>query len=306
MMASDLDGSKPFSAGLRAIRLLNSRVCRPAGGDRPEPGNVNSTSGSYPLAQHAPLAPKRDDVPLLDPCSWQLSAGAKGRHNFVDFQHVGPTLCVAPHDKQRLKTASRLSKGASYMPVESQLPTVRTADEAVVESSLSVKHDRTQVGQHRIFFTSLPKSLRAEWGRQHLRLRHDAKKPISFCSGCARSGQIPLFTGTICSENMDNIDNMEEDFRPLTLKRSIVPPYTPTARRTTIPGYAGKAAYANTTANSVLDMHRTLETKGRPVFGRVAPLSRMVTTVSPFNPSLLSPTLPVSCARHTKRLWQNK
>ena len=38
-----------------------------------------------------------------------------------------------------------------------------------------------------------------------------------------------ICSGTIGSQNMDNIDNMEEDFHPLTLKRSIVPQYTPTA-----------------------------------------------------------------------------
>ena len=37
-------------------------------------------------------------------------------------------------------------------------------------------------------------------------------------------------SGTIGSENMHNIDNMDEDFHPLTLKRSIIPRYTPTAR----------------------------------------------------------------------------
>lgn len=29
---------------------------------------------------------------------------------------------------------------------------------------------------------------------------------------------------------MDNLDNRDEDFLPLTVKRSVVPPYTPTAR----------------------------------------------------------------------------
>ncbi|XP_051815689.1 spermatogenesis-associated protein 48 [Acanthochromis polyacanthus] len=73
-------------------------------------------------------------------------------------------------------------------------------------------------------------SVGADWNRRQLRLRNDAKKPVSFCSGCPRSGQIPLYTGTIGSENMENIDNTDEDFHPLTLKRSIIPPYTPTAQ----------------------------------------------------------------------------
>ena len=37
-------------------------------------------------------------------------------------------------------------------------------------------------------------------------------------------------SGAIGSENMHNIDNMDEDFHPLTLKRSIIPRHTPTAR----------------------------------------------------------------------------
>ncbi|KAF7669901.1 hypothetical protein LDENG_00115310 [Lucifuga dentata] len=87
-------------------------------------------------------------------------------------------------------------------------------------------------------------SVGAEWNKLQLRSRHDAKKPISFCSPCPRSGQIPLYTGTIGSKNMDNIDNMDEDFQPLTLKRNTLPFYTPTSHRTTIPGYTGKAVYA--------------------------------------------------------------
>lgn len=39
-----------------------------------------------------------------------------------------------------------------------------------------------------------------------------------------------ICSGTIGSTNMDNIDNRDEDFLPLTVKRSVVPPYTATAR----------------------------------------------------------------------------
>lgn len=47
---------------------------------------------------------------------------------------------------------------------------------------------------------------------------------LSFCvlfCGCS---------GTIGSKNMDNIDNINEEFHPLTLKRSVIPAYTPTAQ----------------------------------------------------------------------------
>ncbi|XP_030604377.1 spermatogenesis-associated protein 48 [Archocentrus centrarchus] len=142
-------------------------------------------------------------------------------------------------------------------------------------------------------------SVGAEWSRRQLRLTNDAKKPISFCSTYPRSGQIPLYTGTIGSDNMDNIDNMDEDFHPLTLKRSIVPPYTPTARRTTIPGYTGKAAYADSAAASACSSG-TFKELGTSVFGHKAPLSRTVTTVAPCSP-FLRPVLPVSCTS----AWQD-
>ncbi|XP_035462686.2 spermatogenesis-associated protein 48 [Scophthalmus maximus] len=152
-------------------------------------------------------------------------------------------------------------------------------------------------------------SIGAEWNRQQLRLRNDAKKPISFCSGCPRSGQIPLYTGAIGSENMDNIDNMDENFQPLTLRRSIVPPYTPTARRTTIPGYTGKAAYADSGADAAVSVlavatparsSGAIEEAGSPVFSHAAPLSRMVTTTTPCNP-FLRPRAPGLTQRHTRR-----
>ncbi|XP_069395204.1 protein SPMIP7 [Paralichthys olivaceus] len=163
----------------------------------------------------------------------------------------------------------------------------RMADPVSEGPSLRRYHSRPQLWQ----------SIGAEWSRQQLRLRNDAKKPISFCSGCPRSGQIPLYTGTIGSENLDNIDNMDEIFQPLTLKRSIVPRYTPTARRSTIPGYTGRAACADSGADAALSVPAparssgAIEDAGRPVFSHTAPLSRMVTTAGPSNPFL---RLPVS------------
>ncbi|XP_029305507.1 spermatogenesis-associated protein 48 [Cottoperca gobio] len=112
----------------------------------------------------------------------------------------------------------------------------------------------------------------------------------------------------IGSENMHNIDNMNESFHPLTLKRSVVPPYAPTARRTTIPGYTGKAAYANSGADAAVSVppvssparsSGTIRESGHPTFGHAAPLSRMVTATTPCNP-FLRPALPVT-HKHARR-----
>lgn len=65
-----------------------------------------------PAAEHATLAPLRDDVPLLDPCCGQLSAGAevdlglKGRTKFIDFHHVASGLWVPPGFRERPQAAS--------------------------------------------------------------------------------------------------------------------------------------------------------------------------------------------------------
>ncbi|XP_039995692.1 uncharacterized protein LOC120796721 [Xiphias gladius] len=193
-MTAVLDPLEPFSAELHVIRRLNSSLYRTGGRNGLEPGCENSPLARFhPPAECVTLAPSRSDVPLLDHCFGQLSAGAevdlgvKGQQKFIIFHHVASALWT-------------------------------------------------------------------EWNRQQLRLRNDAKKPIAFCSRCPRSGQIPLYTGTIGSENMDNIDNMDEDFHPLSLRRSILPPYTATARRTTIPGYTGKAAYANSGADAAVSV----------------------------------------------------
>ncbi|XP_005735128.1 uncharacterized protein C7orf72 [Pundamilia nyererei] len=145
-------------------------------------------------------------------------------------------------------------------------------------------------------------SVGAEWNRRQLRLRNDARKPISFCSTYPRSGQIPLYTGTVGSENMDNIDNMDEDFQPLTVKRSVVPPCMPTARRTTIPGYTGMAAYADSAAPATsASSSGAFEEFGTSVFRHTALLSRTVTAVAPCNP-FMRPVLPVWCTSATARL----
>ncbi|XP_046732000.1 spermatogenesis-associated protein 48 isoform X2 [Silurus meridionalis] len=69
-----------------------------------------------------------------------------------------------------------------------------------------------------------------QWNKHQIRASYNVKKPFSFTSPCTKSGQIPLYSGVIGSENMDNIDIPEKDFIPLTLLRTVIPPDTPTAQ----------------------------------------------------------------------------
>ncbi|KAK2823997.1 hypothetical protein Q5P01_021172 [Channa striata] len=350
-MAAVLDPSKPFSAELRVIRRLNSSLGWTGGGDAREPAHADSPlSRFHPCAEHVALAPIRNDVPLLDPCCGQLSAGAevnlgvKGRRNFIDFHHVASALWVPPGFRERPQTVAfcpsvdmredkawnsrrilRLNgkdrslwtdNSAALQRLRYTSATQRSYEEVgwdrklprrlkAPETTLEKMADPVSEGPSSRRYNSRPQlwqSIGAEWNTQQLRRRNDPKKPISFCSGCPRSGQIPLYTGTIGSEDMDKLDNKDEEFRPLTLKRSIVPPYTPTARRSTIPGYTGRAAYADSggadaavCASTVSSpAHTSGATKeSRSAVGHAAPLSGMVTTTAPCNP-FLRPKLPVS------------
>ncbi|XP_062422415.1 protein SPMIP7 [Pungitius pungitius] len=87
MMATVLDSHQQFSAEQHAIRRLDA-----SGGDGLETGGADPPfARCRPHAEHVNLAPLRDDVPLLDPCSGHLSAGAevdlgvRGRPRFIDF-----------------------------------------------------------------------------------------------------------------------------------------------------------------------------------------------------------------------------
>ncbi|XP_014870284.1 uncharacterized protein C7orf72 isoform X2 [Poecilia latipinna] len=325
--------SNPFSSlptEIKVINRLSSGLCRAGRRDEPGTGRVASQK---PVA----LAPFRDDVPLLDPCSGHLSAGAR-----VQLGIQSRTEFIDPFSqwlRKRPQTTASLSVQGSAVPTQSQrtaatlcsLPEKHAGHLASSSSSACCSCSDDSAALRRYIYTSstqrsyeevnwgmkfsrspnaagatlerradpvsertssrryssrpqLWQSAGAEWNRRQLRRRNDARKPISFCSRYARSGQIPSFT-TTGSENMDDIDNMEADFQPLTVKRSVTPSYTPTAHRTTMPAFTGKGVHAPPAAEEV---SISGVTRGRE---RAAPLSRMVTSVTPCNP-YLSARLP--------------
>lgn len=96
-MAVVLDRLESRSTERQVIRRLNSGLCR-AG-----------TGGDFPLPV-AP-APFRVDVPLLDPCSGHLSAGAeahlgiRGRPEFIDLHQAASSQWL----RKRSQTAPDLS-----------------------------------------------------------------------------------------------------------------------------------------------------------------------------------------------------
>ncbi|KAG1950600.1 spermatogenesis-associated protein 48 [Pimephales promelas] len=134
----------------------------------------------------------------------------------------------------------------------------------------------------------------SRWNKHQLRATFNTRKPISFTSPFPKSAHVPLFCGTVGSENMDSVDVPEEDFVPLTVLRTTVPPHTPASYQTAIPGYTGKAKFdrPQTSDDSLPSLPYTPpQTAGSrpgtwssPHYGRKAPLSGMITTVPPGNP----------------------
>lgn len=107
-MIAVLDPLKPSSAKLHVIRRLNSSSYQT--GERNGPHLVEFHPDARPPSKHATLAPLRDDVPLLDPCCGQLSAGAKvdlgvkGQRTFIEIPHVASALWVPPGFRGRPRT----------------------------------------------------------------------------------------------------------------------------------------------------------------------------------------------------------
>ncbi|XP_068092619.1 protein SPMIP7 isoform X2 [Hyperolius riggenbachi] len=133
------------------------------------------------------------------------------------------------------------------------------------------------------------------WDRFQTRLFHGQKKPLTFVSPYPHMDHIPGYCGFTGSVNTEDIDDPNVVFRPFTKVRTPQPRYTTTAHTPNIPGYTGRVHWiaihpansnllspsssAGTKMSGLLTESRT----GSP-FNHQAPLSKMVTTVSPFNP----------------------
>ncbi|XP_053409846.1 spermatogenesis-associated protein 48 [Nycticebus coucang] len=133
------------------------------------------------------------------------------------------------------------------------------------------------------------------WDRFQTRSFLAPVKPINFVSPSSRSKYIPLYTGHVQSTNADDIDNPFGDITSLAEPRRSRPLYTNTSRAANIPGYTGKVHFTathpanshipSTTPSPDSELYRTLRREMKvDLFRHQAPLSRVVTTVKPYNP----------------------
>ncbi|KAL8620642.1 hypothetical protein ACOMHN_029532 [Nucella lapillus] len=84
-----------------------------------------------------------------------------------------------------------------------------------------------------------------EWQRRHGYYKNQS---INFSSACPRVQQIPLYGGSIGAENLEEMENAQERFKPLTVKRVPIPRPSETAYRPNIPGYKGCTLWQGTCA----------------------------------------------------------
>ncbi|GLD56070.1 uncharacterized protein AKAME5_000846300 [Lates japonicus] len=145
-MTAVVDSFKPFSAELHVIKRLNTSLYQTGGRNGLEPGRANSPfSRFHPPVEHVALAPLRNDVPLLDPCCGQLSAGAEvdlgvtGRQKFIGFHHVPSALWVPPGFRERPQTTPNPS-GVSVDLSKDKAWNSRRIPDAVLRARLNARH----------------------------------------------------------------------------------------------------------------------------------------------------------------------
>uniref|UniRef100_A0A3B4Z245 Uncharacterized protein n=1 Tax=Stegastes partitus TaxID=144197 RepID=A0A3B4Z245_9TELE len=320
-MTAVLDPSKPFSAELHVIRRLNSSLHRGGGGDGLDPGRAGSPR-LHPLAGHAMLAPLRDDVPLLDPCCGQLSAGAEvdlgvtGRQKFIDFRHVASALWVPPGFRERPQTvpihsgirpdlskdkawnsrripdaALKAGLNGSSDPVKIQLHSLKTSTQAAT-------HDSEQITSGNQINQLYSRRVLRVFNGQNSTFVRRSYEEVSWDAKLPRRLQPP---GTTLEKTADPVSE-----RPSSRRYNGRPQLWQVShgeQTMTSAAKAGAELFSSlqlTAAKGLYPIpqlikrvHRAIKESRSSAVGHAAPLSRMLTTVKPCNP-FLRPELPAS------------
>lgn len=107
---------------------------------------------AQPPATNAPLAPLRDEVLLIDPCSGQLTAGAevdlgnKRNRKFIDRVHTASNLWVPLGSRDGPQTPPRRPSAVLCDPAEQSAWNSRTLSDAAVRAGLGGKLGGLPIG----------------------------------------------------------------------------------------------------------------------------------------------------------------
>ncbi|XP_072109642.1 protein SPMIP7 [Mobula birostris] len=133
------------------------------------------------------------------------------------------------------------------------------------------------------------------WDKSQSRPSSALAKPVNFTSPFPRIQQIPLYSGSIAGNNLEDVDNPYTEFIPFTVLRTKKPRQTDANFCPDIPGYTGKRQWSSIESNksNVSRMFHVppeqvqgipQDTEKQSKYRHQSPLSKMVTTVPPYNP----------------------
>ncbi|KAG8572285.1 hypothetical protein GDO81_012001 [Engystomops pustulosus] len=264
------------------------------------------------------LHPLRDDVPIVDPCTGFMSPAAEAELRRVtgwtspvkaipQVAH-GPstsftqTFRLQKNDSSCLKEdlvrkfmyTTSTQRAFEDVPWDMKLPAKLQPPETTIEKMPDQVSQRFTLKR----YESQPEIWQVAsgmWDRFQTRMFHGHKKPKDFISPYPRMDHIPGYCGFTGSTNSEDIDNPNTDYFSFTKVRNMEPQYTNTAHTPNIPGYTGRVYWiaihpAHSKDPSYLLPSDTNINRSFPgsrigtAFKHRGPLSRMVTTVSPYNP----------------------
>ncbi|XP_052590463.1 spermatogenesis-associated protein 48 isoform X1 [Peromyscus californicus insignis] len=204
---------------------------------------------------------------------------------------------VQPDKKYNIKNAfykSSTQKAFETVPWDKMIPPKLDPEETTVERAADlISQCFTLKRYERV--PAITQMVGGLWDRFQTRLFSAPVKPISFVSPSSRSKYIPLYTGHVQSTNADDVDNPCGNITSVAKPRHSKLLYTDTSCAANIPGYTGKVHFTathptnsnipSTTPSPDSEMSRILRQQMEiDCFRHQAPMSRMVTTVKPYNP----------------------
>ncbi|XP_003463518.2 protein SPMIP7 [Cavia porcellus] len=222
------------------------------------------------------------------------------RRNVLEEEeaHVDDGEPLVPSNKEyNVKDSvykSSTQKAYEAVPWDKMLPPKLDPEETTVEKAADLVSQSCTLKRYESA-PAITQMVSGLWDRFQTRRFSAPAKPISFVNPSSRSKYIPLYSGHLPAADSDALDDPCGDIMALPQPRRSKPLYTNTSRAANIPGYTGKVHFmATQPANSNIpstspspnsELHRTLRKEMRvDLFRHQGPLSRMVTTVRPYNP----------------------
>nr|XP_033786371.1 spermatogenesis-associated protein 48 [Geotrypetes seraphini] len=155
------------------------------------------------------------------------------------FQHSDDTYSVNQREEAARKFMYTSSTQSNYEEVswDTKLPPKMLPPDSTLEQ-MADPVSRHLTWKRYVMEPAIWQSVGGIWDRFQTRPFHVDGRPVTFVSPCQRIYQIPLYSGCIGAENLEDIDNPSANFVPITVLRTPQP--QPSTHNGNIPGYTGK------------------------------------------------------------------